>query len=300
MLLEGGDKVNTSEQLVSLIRELIREEMSKKDASSICQIASVNENGTVNIILPSDPDTIIPNIKNTSGYEFVSGDYGVLYKIENKLNNSFIFSKIITTPPVPQIIKKDDENTPSPPLINNITYRIVKAPLNPADNPESEGVEYVENGFVLETEGTYKGYWKSQNKGIDNSYALCRIYFKGKGSLTLHCKSFGEAKYDFGIIGQIGQDLSRSNTVDTNVKYSFKSDKTSVTADVVFDIDTNGEENYIECKYRKDVSSSASLDALYFKMDVTKFLVQQDDSVADYYVSKSDEDLSKIPFTIQQ
>ena len=86
--------MNTSEQLVSLIRELIREEMSKKDASSICQIASVNENGTVNIILPSDPDTIIPNIKNTSGYEFVSGDYGVLYKIENKLNNSFIFSKI--------------------------------------------------------------------------------------------------------------------------------------------------------------------------------------------------------------
>ena len=297
MLLEGGDKVNTSEQLVSLIRELIREEISKKDASSICQIASVNENGTVNIILPSDPDTIIPNIKNTSGYEFVSGDYGVLYKIENKLNNSFIFSKIIATPPVTKIIKKDDGDTPTPPVINNITYRIDTAPLNPTD-PESEKVQY---GFKLQNSGAYAGYWKSQNKGIDNSYALCRIYFKGKGSLTLHCESGGEAKYDFGIIGQIGQDLSRSNTVDTNVKYSFQSTAALVIANVDFnDIDTNGEEWYIECKYKKDGSRSDSLDALYFKMDVTKFLVQQDDSVADYYVSKSDENLSKIPFTIQQ
>lgn len=288
--------MNASEQLVSLIRELIREEMSKKDASSICQIASVNENGTVNIILPSDPDTIIPNIKNTSGYEFVSGDYGVLYKIENKLNNSFIFSKIITTPPVPQITKKD-ESTPSPPVVNNITYRIEPAPLDPT-KPESQKVEY---GFALVDTGDYAGYWRSQNVGVHNSYALCRIYFKGKGSLTLHCVSGGEPNYDFGIIGNINQNLSRSIAIDANVKHSFRVSGTQlITEDVNFeDINTNGEEWYIECKYRKDSGGTASVDSLYFKI-ITKFLVQQDDSVADYYVSKSDEDLLKIPFTIQQ
>lgn len=84
---------NTSGQLVELIREVVKEEISKKDSSSICLIDSINSNSTVNIKLLSD-DTVVKNIPNTSGYTMDSGDLAVIYKLGNSLNNSFVFSKV--------------------------------------------------------------------------------------------------------------------------------------------------------------------------------------------------------------
>ena len=274
--------MNTSKQLVSLIIYLIKEEISKKDASIICQIASVNENGTMNIILPSDPDTIIPNIKNTSGYEFVAGDYGVLYKIENKLNNSFIFSKIITTPPEQKA-------------------RVIGSEIS-SDTLEIIGIETIAGdtshkvwGYGFKPIGN--GYWESQNQKKSNSYSLCKIIFKGKGDLTLHCINESEAGGDYGIIGNINQVLRSDNSDDTavsDVKESFKSTATT-TKDVVFNnIDTKGEEGFIMCKYLKDFSVNKGSDSLKFRLS-TIFSVSQDDSFANYYVSKEN---SSGPFSV--
>lgn len=271
MLLEGGDNVNTSEQLVSLIRDLIKEEISKKDASIICQIASVNENGTVNIILPSDPDTIIPNIKNTSGYEFVAGDYGVLYKIENKLNNSFIFSKIITTPPEQKARVIGSE-------ISSDTLEIIGIQTIAGDTSDEVW------GYGFKPIGN--GYWESQNQKKGNSYSLCKIIFKGKGDLTLHCINESEPGWDYGIIGNINQVLKSDYTADSDVKESFKSTMATTTKDVVFNnIDTKGEEWFIMCKYLKDTSVDKGSDSLKFRL-LAIFSVSQDDSSANYYVSK--------------
>lgn len=278
MLLEGGGNVNTSEQLVSLIRDLIKEEISKKDASIICQIASVNKNGTMNIILPSDPDTIIPNIKNTSGYEFVAGDYGVLYKIENKLNNSFIFSKIITTPPEQKarVIGSDD-------ILEIIGIQTIAG--DTSDEVWGYGFKPIGNG-----------YWESQNQKKSNSYSLCKIIFKGKGDLTLHCINESEAGWDYGIIGNINQVLTSDCTADSNVKESFKSTTVTTTKDVVFNnIDTKGEEGFIMCKYLKDGSGDKGSDSLKFRLSAI-FSVSQDDSFANYYVSKEN---SSGPFSVE-
>lgn len=279
LLLEGGGNVNTSEQLVSLIRDLIKEEISKKDASIICQIASVNKNGTMNIILPSDPDTIIPNIKNTSGYEFVAGDYGVLYKIENKLNNSFIFSKIITTPPEQKA-------------------RVIGSEIS---SVEIIGIQTIAGDTSDEVWGygfkpIGNGYWESQNQKKSNSYSLCKIIFKGKGDLTLHCINESEAGWDYGIIGNINQVLTSDCTADSNVKESFKSTTVTTTKDVVFNnIDTKGEEGFIMCKYLKDVSGDKGSDSLKFRLPAI-FSVSQDDSFANYYVSKEN---SSGPFSVE-
>ena len=274
MLLEGGGNVNTSEQLVSLIRDLIKEEISKKDASIICQIASVNENGTMNIILPSDPDTIIPNIKNTSGYEFVAGDYGVLYKIENKLNNSFIFSKIITTPP-------EQKAKVIGPEISSDILEIIGIQTIAGDTSDEVW------GYGFKPIGN--GYWESQNQKKSRSYSLCKIIFKGKGDLTLHCINESEAGLDYGIIGNINQVLKSDYTADSDVKESFKvagSAMATTTKDVVFNnIDTKGEEWFIMCKYLKDGSVDKGSDSLKFRLPAI-FSVSQDDSSANYYVSK--------------
>ena len=281
MLLEGGGNVNTSEQLVSLIRDLIKEEISKKDASIICQIASVNKNGTMNIILPSDPDTIIPNIKNTSGYEFVAGDYGVLYKIENKLNNSFIFSKIITTPPEQKAIGSE---------ISSDILEIIGIQTIAGDTSDEVW------GYGFKPIGN--GYWESQNQKKSNSYSLCKIIFKGKGDLTLHCINESEAGWDYGIIGNINKVLKSNSTPDSDVsdvKESFKSTMVTTTKDVVFNnIDTKGEEWFIMCKYIKDGSRDKGSDSLKFRLPAI-FSVSQDDSSANYYVSKEN---SSGPFSV--
>lgn len=90
--------MGTPEQLISLIRELVKEETRGIDRSIICEVESVNPDGTVNIKLLSDESTILYNIPNGSGYSFESGDYAVLYKIGNALNNAFIFNKVTKEP----------------------------------------------------------------------------------------------------------------------------------------------------------------------------------------------------------
>ena len=93
-----------SNQLVELIREITRDEMSKKDDTSICYVQSVNDNGTLNLQLLSDVDTIVENIPNNSAYQFESGDYAILYKIDNNLSNAFVIAKVTNVPP--EIVQK--------------------------------------------------------------------------------------------------------------------------------------------------------------------------------------------------
>lgn len=80
-------------EFVEFIRSLIKEELSKIDQTIPCIIQSVNPDNTVNIYLLSDQNTIIPNIINCTRYTFQSGDMGVLYKINNRIANSFVIAK---------------------------------------------------------------------------------------------------------------------------------------------------------------------------------------------------------------
>ena len=82
-----------AEQLVSLVREIVKDEIKNKDAAIICNVVGANADGTLNISLLSDPDTVISNVYNCTPYNFKSGDYAILYKINNNVNNSFIIAK---------------------------------------------------------------------------------------------------------------------------------------------------------------------------------------------------------------
>ena len=84
---------DSGNQLVNLIREIIKIEISKEDTTCICQVDSINSDGTANIIILPDMETKINNIQNNSNNEIASGDFVVLYKIKNQINNSFIMAK---------------------------------------------------------------------------------------------------------------------------------------------------------------------------------------------------------------
>lgn len=81
-------------ELVNIIREIAREEFKKKDCAIFCNIQEQNIDGSVNITLPSDENVILYNIPNYSKFNFKNGDIAILYKMENKLNNSFIIGKV--------------------------------------------------------------------------------------------------------------------------------------------------------------------------------------------------------------
>ena len=89
------DKAECANDFLNIIRSLIKEEQQKQDRTEICQIDSINEDGSLNIKMLSDFDQIrvIPNIQNQSVYEFKSGDFAIIYLIQNQLSNSFIIAK---------------------------------------------------------------------------------------------------------------------------------------------------------------------------------------------------------------
>lgn len=114
-------------------------------------------------------------------------------------------------------------------------------------------------------------YYESKCQGVSNGWSLCKITFSGTGSCTLHCISSGESSYDYGIIGNLNQTLTSSNSDDgatgsTKVKKNFKGEASTEVKDVVFDIIEDGD--FIMCKYRKDGSGDQGNDSLQFQVEV--------------------------------
>ena len=119
------DKTEQANSFLNIIRSIINEEQNKLDRVEICQIDSVNEDGTVNIKMLSDFETvrIIPNISNQSIYSFKSGDLAIIYMIQNQLSNAFIIAKCGPTNESLRIGDTTGDGT----VIQNITYQNVTA-----------------------------------------------------------------------------------------------------------------------------------------------------------------------------
>ena len=123
------DKIEQANSFLNIIRSIIKEEQNKRDRVEICQIDSVNEDGTVNIKMLSDFESvrIIPNISNQSIYSFKSGDLAIIYMIQNQLSNAFIIAKCGPTNESLRISSSDGNTTGDGTVIQNITYQNVTA-----------------------------------------------------------------------------------------------------------------------------------------------------------------------------
>jgi hypothetical protein len=125
--------------------------------------------------------------------------------------------------------------------------------------PQVEGASY---GFALREDG----YWESQNfkKGV--SAAVCQINISnplGK-PVYIDCINFGENNYDYGVLGNIGQELAKTNTTDSSNKKSFRG-LASANIQTVEYLDAVGE-CFIQVKYLKDSSGDQNNDSLRFKV----------------------------------
>ena len=80
-------------ELIELVRETIRQELSAKDSTAICIVESINTDGTLNLFVLPDKQTSIKNIINQCRFDFKAGDTALLYLIGNRLSNSFVIAK---------------------------------------------------------------------------------------------------------------------------------------------------------------------------------------------------------------
>lgn len=116
-------------------------------------------------------------------------------------------------------------------------------------------------GFVLNS----NGYYESTNKGVDGSYAICKLTFNAQGkTLYLDCINFAEGSWDFGLIGNVDTTLALSNATDTSVLKNFSGLQ---SADVVsVQVGAYTGEHYLYIKYKKDDSVNSNNDSLQFKV----------------------------------
>ena len=112
------------------------------------------------------------------------------------------------------------------------------------------------------------GYWESNNKGVDSSYAMCKVKIVTDGTQAVYfdCINYGESSWDYGILSNVDATLSLSSAADsTNVKHSFYGMAQNSVQSVYYDVLPAGE-HYIYVKYRKDNSNSINPDSLKFKV----------------------------------
>ena len=118
-------------------------------------------------------------------------------------------------------------------------------------------------GFQLNSEG----YYESQNKGENNSYAICRVNLNvfSTCSITFNVINYAENNYDFGIFGNLDSDLSLSYSEDSSPKKSYKGLSSSSIQTLTYSNVTAGS-HFIDVKFIKDVNSSYYNDSVKFKL----------------------------------
>lgn len=125
---------------------------------------------------------------------------------------------------------------------------------------------YVENvsgakyNFVLNS----KGYYESNNKGKDSSYALCKLIIVnplGK-NVTMNYINSGEANFDYGIVSNLNSTLSLSSSADSSYKLNCKGKSSTDVKELPLGV----VEGFYYIKYIKDSTGSDGNDSFQFKI----------------------------------
>lgn len=93
-----GNKSREAGDFVNVVRDIIRQEMSNRDSTAVAIVESVNGDGTLNLYVLPDTQSVIRNVINQCRFDFIQGDTALLYLIGNRLSNSFVIAKYNAKP----------------------------------------------------------------------------------------------------------------------------------------------------------------------------------------------------------
>ena len=78
---------------VDIVRTIIRQELEDRNNTAICIVESVNQDETLNLYVLPDRQNVIKNVVNQCRFNFRAGDTALLFKVDNRLSNSFVVAK---------------------------------------------------------------------------------------------------------------------------------------------------------------------------------------------------------------
>ena len=137
--------------------------------------------------------------------------------------------------------------------------------IMPVDSYTVEAVDNATYGFALNS----NNYYESGNKGVNSSYAICKlnVYSTGTVNLYLDYINYAESYYDYGILSNVDTTLASSSSADSSTKVfkSFKGLSKASVQTVDYGILEEGD-HYIYIKFIKDGAGSRYNDTLQFKV----------------------------------
>lgn len=118
-------------------------------------------------------------------------------------------------------------------------------------------------GFVQNS----AGYWESENKGVNSSYAICRVNFEVAAAcdITFDVINYAESNYDYGMLGVLDTALALSSSADSTLHKSFKGLQSASVVTVTYS-DVPAGSHFIDVKFIKDSSVAKNNDSIQFKV----------------------------------
>jgi hypothetical protein len=107
------------------------------------------------------------------------------------------------------------------------------------------------------------GYYESQNKGVNSSFAICKVTITNPYGANVYMDyiNYAEANYDYGLVSKLNTTLTSSSTADTsNVLLNCKSNSSASSKT----LDLGKVEGYYYVKFIKDSSQHKNNDSFKF------------------------------------
>ena len=117
--------------------------------------------------------------------------------------------------------------------------------------------------FVLNS----NNYYESNNKGEDDSFAVCKVNIDTFIDCTMHldCINYAENNWDYGLLSNLDSTLALSSDADAhNVYKSFKGLSGADIQTISYEVPKG--QHYIYVKYIKDSSGANGNDSFQFKV----------------------------------
>lgn len=130
-----------------------------------------------------------------------------------------------------------------------------------------EDISGASYGFMLND----NGYYESQNKGVHNSYAICRVKVVASANQTMVFEviNYAENGWDFALFSNLDTALGLNTNTDGDsgsekVLQSFKNLSSPDVQTVTYNL-TPGE-HFIDIKFKKDGTNNSNNDSVQFKI----------------------------------
>lgn len=221
--------------------------------------------------------------RNTTGYMYIYGaeilvDYTVPVHYDVDIQNST--SATVTASDTNPLEGTDIEirsDTISGIIIKDNGVDVTSQFTQRQSSAESYSVVNVGSyGFDLNSS---TGYYTSNNKGISQTAAVCRVdfYVPVAATITFTYINYAEASYDFGVFGNIDVALSNNyyaagssgaTITDSSYKLACNTSTYNSSSAKTLTYDMSAGNHSIWVKYSKDDASDANNDTLQFKVAI--------------------------------